>query len=103
MSTLQDHNSTIARPRVRHSALTSAPVRVTIKAVRPGKWLVRSHDDRFGGMFVCPKAALKFVRDEVAADLRAVMIEVDGILAMGKKSADRTVVAAAGQGFKPAA
>jgi hypothetical protein len=66
-------------------------------------WLVRSSDDRFGGTFVCPKAALKFVRDEAAALRRAVMVAVDGIVSMRKKSADCTLVTAAGEGFKPAA
>jgi hypothetical protein len=41
-------------------------------------WLVRSSDDRFGGTFVCPKAALKFVRDEATVLQRAVIVAVEG-------------------------
>lgn len=78
MSTLPDPISAIAQSRIPCSALASAPVLATIAAVRPGVWLVRSSDDRFGGTFVCPRVALKFVRDEATVLRRAVIVAVDG-------------------------
>jgi hypothetical protein len=54
--------------------LDSAPVLVTVEPGRPGLWLVRSNDNRFGGTFANRKAAVIFARDEATGVPNAVVI-----------------------------
>lgn len=82
--------------------VASPAVVVTVDAVRPGVWVVRSSGDRFGGTFVCPKAALKFAREEAARFPRALMVVIDGMFAVNK-SAVRSLAAVAAEEFQPAA
>jgi hypothetical protein len=103
MSTLQDRISAVIPQRFAYSVLNSSTLLITIEAVRPGVWLVRSSDDRFGGTFVCPKAALKFVRAETTTVQGALLIAVDGIGTVRQKSGGDAFTPPACEGFKPAA
>jgi hypothetical protein len=100
MSTLEDRLSAISRPRFPPSNLSSASILVTVEVVRPGVWLVRSSDDRFGGTFLCPKAAQKFAREEAKAVPHAIMLVKGGDIAVRQQSSDRTAVWAAGEGLE---
>ena len=103
MSTLRHSCCAVSHPQASYPDLSSQPVVVTVEPLRPGVWLVRSSDDRFGGTFLCPKVALKFAREEASALPNAVMVVSSGDIPVRPQPADRVLLMAAREGLKPAA